>query len=188
MGIRIEEKIFKKLEKIAEESGITPNQQAKIAITEWLDIINNARNHNMIIIKKNLFKSMLEIITEEEIKPAAAELEKDFLQFVRLQLDLLTKKVPLKEFLPILMKTLGKHGLMWVEHCDYKIRADRFVEIKGNHSFNELFSALLAAAIGSPMEELFKYEIVGEKSNLLENIVELLFKPLKYVPTEPDTT
>ncbi|MFX0133530.1 MAG: hypothetical protein ACFFDN_07800, partial [Candidatus Hodarchaeota archaeon] len=175
LGIRISEEIFKELEKIAMSQNITTNQIAKKAIYEWLDIIINSRNQNMIIIEKALFNNVLEDIEEDLLEEIAIDSAKSFLDFVHLQLDLLKKDFNIEEFLQFLIKKLGKDGLMWLDSINYEIKGDNHISIKGKHSLNLNYSKLLMSVISYLMEELFNYIIIGDWGHVSESTIGLEF-------------
>jgi len=177
MGIRIEQKKLKELEKIAQDRNITPNQLAKIAISEWLDINFNIQNHNFIIFEKVFFSRILENVDEELLEKMAGDLAKSFLDFVRFQLELSKEKIELKRFLRYLAKILGKNGLLWLEHFDYEIKKNNYAILRGVHSINQSFAILLTAVISYLMEELFNYVLIEEKLYLSETTIELEYKP-----------
>ncbi|NVM02197.1 MAG: hypothetical protein HWN67_07665 [Candidatus Helarchaeota archaeon] len=175
IGLRISEDIFKELEKIAISQNITTNQIAKKAVYEWLDIIINSRNQNMIIIEKALLNKVLEDIEEDLLEEIAIDSAKKFLDFAHLQLDLLKEDFKIEEFLQFLIKKLGKNGLMWLDSLNYEIKREDHISIKGTHSFNLNYSKLLMSVISYLMEELFNYIIIGDWGHVSESTIGLEF-------------
>ncbi len=175
IGLRISEEIFKELEKLANSQNITTNQIARKAIYEWLDIIVNSRNQNMIIIEKTLLNKVLEDIEEDLLEEISIDSAKNFLDFAHLQLDLLKEDFDIEEFLQFLIKKLGNNGLMWLDSLNYEIKREDHISIKGTHSFNLNYSKLLMSVISYLMEELFDYVIIGDWGHVSESTIGLEF-------------
>ncbi len=186
IGVRLPRDVMQDLERIANDRDISTNMVAKVAIKQWLDIYMPARRSNMIIIDKVFFNNILESLDKDVLEDFSSDFAINFRNFLRLQFGA-KKGLDIKEFLPFLAKKLGSQGLLWLEHCEYQIKPNKYVTLKAIHSFVPLraksetepanFPVLLTAVINHLMEELFDYVLVPEREYLSENTIELEFKP-----------
>ena len=168
IGLRLSQKIIKKLEVIAHHNNQSVNAVAKNAIIEWLDIFSRTRQQGMIILGKTLLTNLLDLVSINQLKEFAeitASRKVDLFQFI-IGKDL--NKETLDKFVKHAPKILGSRGLMWFDHIEVT-RKDKIVHFRGVHSLGEKWPQFLIYFFNHIMEESFSMKLNEESLRHSEN-------------------
>ncbi|SRR6056297_520290 len=175
IGIRLPLPLVHKLEKIAEQFNQSPNQMAKHAIIDWVEIFFSARNLNMITIPKELFVDYLDRLNDEEIEQYAEEVGEKILGFYEFLAENNVKRTSMEDVFSIIVRFLGANGLMWFEHLEYDGTTKPYY-LKGIHNLGENWSKFFLAISQYLTEKHFPFILSNQQTHLSAHSVHVVFK------------
>ena len=179
MGLRLDDPLYQKLEKMSQEMNMKKSHLLKHAFMIWVNQIESVTQSNLMMVGKPTFMMMLDAVSDEkvrEIGKSEGEYMVGLIQMRMLQMD---EKIHIDKFIERNNRMLAKGSMGWFDTISNKKIDENTIQIYGMHSLNRKFSIFVEELFKILMNTLFKFEFDPENSNMTTNMVNFVFKKSK---------
>ena len=178
LGLRMPDKLLQRLQAVADERSQSANQMAILAITEWLQTLAYSQKLRFMIITKDFFARLLELVDEQQIKLLAEEMTNLTAEIFRDILNIPLSRTVFKDFYKFLPEFMCGSGLRWFEDLKAQEKKGRAI-LKGFHYMGIEFSKFFTYLSQNLLIKYFEYNLIEETIDFTPNSVFLEFEPIK---------
>ena len=180
MGLRLDGNTYHQVQELSDLLGLKKSQIIKMGIRRLYANEKNNITERIIIFDKSTFRKICELLSPKEIEDLAKFNAQQYIIKIRRRIlqngNNNIEKIKLEQFLSMFTMILGRKHWNWAENMTWQFVQDEELLFFINHDINSNFSLFMKIILKIILNQIFKTQLINEKTILAENQLELHFK------------